>query len=180
MAMKMNNMKTCSICGIKSSICYQLRYKFVCYVLMNMMFLTYLSISTLVYAFLLQGYLETHPRLYDVVIKLFEKKNIQFTKTLAELWKNKRLSHALCASPVNHIFIETFSKHESQLCISSMFWRKCMEELKPLVVGFHHINHEIEQAAFDLISNVSSSSKLMSICFTYIRVKKIIVCFCLL
>lgn len=110
--------------------------------------------------------MEIHPRLFDAVIKLFNKKNIHFTKTLAELWKNKRLSHALCASPVNHMFIETFSKHQSQLCDSSMFWRKCSEELKPLVVGFHHINNEIKQAASDLISNVSSFSKLMSICFT--------------
>lgn len=100
-----------------------------------------------------------------MVIKLFNKKNIHFTKTLAELWKNKRLSHALCASPVNHMFIETFSKHQSQLCDSSMFWRNFTEELKPLVVGFHHINNEIKQAASDLISNVSSLSKLMSICF---------------
>ncbi|KAL1534288.1 separase [Salvia divinorum] len=81
----------------------------------------------------IKGYLEIHPRLYDVVIKLFNKKNIQFAKTLAELWKNKRLSHALCTSP-------------------------CMEELKPLVVGFHHINYEIKQAASDLISSVPITS----------------------
>lgn len=122
---------------------------------------------TLFYVFLLQGYLEVHPRLYDVVIKLFNKKNIHFVKSLAELWKNKRLSHALCASPVNHMFIGTFSKHQSELCNSSTFWSKCMEELKPLVVGFHHINNEIKQAASDLISDVSSFSKLMSIYFTY-------------
>ncbi|XP_057803899.1 separase isoform X2 [Salvia miltiorrhiza] len=106
----------------------------------------------------IKGYLEIHPRLYDVVIKLFNKKNIHFAKTLAELWKNKRLSHALCASPVNHMFIGTFSKHESQLCNSSIFWSKCMEELQPLVVGFHHINNEIKQAASDLISSVQMTS----------------------
>ncbi|XP_047976121.1 separase isoform X2 [Salvia hispanica] len=111
----------------------------------------------------IKGYLEIHPRLYDVVIKLFNKKNIQFEKTLAELWKNKRLSHALCVSPVNHTFISTFSKHQSQLCNSSLFWTKCMEELKPLVVGFHHINNEIKQAASDLISSVPITS-----CSTFI------------
>lgn len=102
--------------------------------------------------------MDIHPRLYDVMIKLFHKKNIPLAQTLAELWKNRRLSHALCASPVNHMFIETFSKHQSQLSNSSIFWSKCMEELKPLVVGFHHINNEIKQAASDLISNVSSFS----------------------
>lgn len=93
--------------------------------------------------------------LYDVVITLFNKKNFPLTKTLAELWKNKRLSHALCASPVNDIFIEPFSKHQSQLCKSSEFWRMCLEELKPLIVGFQHSNNEIKQAASDLISSVS-------------------------
>lgn len=102
--------------------------------------------------------MEIHPRLYDVVIKLFSKKNIHLAQILAELWKNKRLSHALCVSPVNHMFTETFFKHQSQLCNSSIFWSKCMEELKPLVVGFHHINDKIKQAASDLISNVSSFS----------------------
>ncbi|KAH6777375.1 hypothetical protein C2S51_008687 [Perilla frutescens var. frutescens] len=106
----------------------------------------------------IKGYLEIHPRLYDVVIKLFNKKNIHFAKTLAELWKNKRLSHALCASPVNHMFIETFSNYQSQLCNSSIFWGKCMEELKPLVVDFHQTNNEIKQAASDLISNVPITS----------------------
>lgn len=50
--------------------------------------------------------------------------------------------------------METFSKHQDQLCKSSEFWRMCLEELKPLVVGFQHTNNEIKQAA-DLISKVS-------------------------
>lgn len=124
--------------------------------------------------FSLQGYLEIHPRLYDVVIKLFNEKNIPLAKTLAELWKNKRLNHALCASPVNDVFMNTLSKHQSQLCTSSEFWSMCVEELKPLVVGFHHINNEIKQAASDLISNVSSSSKLMSIQFLHLNLKNIV------
>ncbi|KAI3445664.1 hypothetical protein Pfo_002329 [Paulownia fortunei] len=106
----------------------------------------------------IKGYLEIHPSLYDVVIKLFNAKNFSLAKTMSELWKNKRLSHALCASPVNHMFIKTFSKHQSQVCNSAGFWRMCMEELKPLVVGFHDINNEIKQAASDLISNVPLSS----------------------
>ncbi|GFP93870.1 separase [Phtheirospermum japonicum] len=112
----------------------------------------------------IKGYLEIHPSLYDVVIKLFNGKNFSLAKTVSELWKNKRLSHALCPSPVNHMFVETFSKHQSQLCNSAEFWRMCTGELKPLVVGFHHIDNEIKQAAFDLISNVplSSSSIFLS------------------
>ncbi|KAK6156938.1 hypothetical protein DH2020_011186 [Rehmannia glutinosa] len=48
----------------------------------------------------IKGYLEIHPSLYDVVIKLFNGKNFSLAKIVSELWKNKRLSHALCASPV--------------------------------------------------------------------------------
>ncbi|KAK6156913.1 hypothetical protein DH2020_011161 [Rehmannia glutinosa] len=106
----------------------------------------------------IKGYLEIHPSLYDVVIKLFNGKNFSLAKIVSELWKNKRLSHALCASPVNHMFVKTFSKHQSQLGNSAEFWRMCMEELKPLVVGFGHINNEIKQAASDLSSNVPLSS----------------------
>ncbi|KAL6545762.1 hypothetical protein OROGR_009636 [Orobanche gracilis] len=106
----------------------------------------------------IKGYLEIHSSLYDVVIKLFNAKNLSLAKTVSEFWKNKRLSHALCASPVNHMFIETISKHQSQLCNCAEFWRMCMEELKPLVVGSHPINNEIKQAASLLISNVPLSS----------------------
>lgn len=101
--------------------------------------------------------MEIHPRLYDVVIKLFNEKNFPLAKTVSELWKNRRLSHALCASPVNHMFIETFFKHQSQLSSSAKFWRTCMEQLQPLIVGFHNIDNEIKQAASDLISKVIPS-----------------------
>ncbi|KAG8368750.1 hypothetical protein BUALT_Bualt15G0078400 [Buddleja alternifolia] len=107
----------------------------------------------------LKGYLEIHPSLYDVVIKFFKQKNFPLAKTLSELWKNKRLSHALCPSPVNHMFIETLSKHQTQVCNSAELWRMCIEELKPLIVGFHDINDEIKQAASDLVSHVPLSTR---------------------
>ncbi|PIN10712.1 Separase [Handroanthus impetiginosus] len=112
----------------------------------------------------IKGYLEFHPSLYDVVIKLFNEKNFPLAKTMSQLWKSRRLSHALCASPINHIFIEIFSKHQTQPFDSAEFWRTCMDELKPLVVGFHPSNNEIKQAASDLISHVplSSSSIFLS------------------
>ncbi|KAL6543575.1 hypothetical protein OROGR_010072 [Orobanche gracilis] len=110
------------------------------------------------YEDIFMGYLEIHPTLYDVVIKLFNAKNLSLAKSVSELWKNNRLSHALCASPVNHMFIETISKHQSQFCTDAEFWRMCLEELKPLVVGSHPINNEIKQAASLLISNIPLSS----------------------
>ncbi|KAL0422316.1 UNVERIFIED_CONTAM: Separase [Sesamum latifolium] len=106
----------------------------------------------------IKGYLEIHPSLYDVVIKLFNGKNFPLVKTMSELWKTKRLTHALCASPVNHMFLETFSKHQSRLCSSAEFWKTFVEEVKPLLIGFHHTNNEIKQAASDLLSQVPLSS----------------------
>ncbi|KAL0357132.1 UNVERIFIED_CONTAM: Separase [Sesamum calycinum] len=109
----------------------------------------------------IKGYLEIHPSLYDVVIKLFKGKNIPLVKTMSELWKTKRLTHTLCASPVNHMFLETFSKHQSRLCSSAEFWKTFEEEVKPLLIGFHDTNNEIKQAASDLISQVPLSSSSM-------------------
>ncbi|KAK4438264.1 Separase [Sesamum alatum] len=109
----------------------------------------------------IKGYLEIHPSLYDVVIKLFDGKNFPLVKTMSELWKTKRLTHALCASPVNHMFLETLSKHQSRRCSSAEFWKTFVEEVKPLVIGFHHTNNEIKQAASDLIAHVPLSSSSM-------------------
>lgn len=104
---------------------------------------------------LFQGYLEIHPCMYDVVIQLFNLKNTTLEKMLAELWKNRRLSHALCASPINDVFIRTFFKHCGQFYNSGDFWRTCAVELKPLLAGFDHTDDDIKKAASDLISNVS-------------------------
>ncbi|XP_020551646.1 separase [Sesamum indicum] len=109
----------------------------------------------------IKGYLEIHPSLYDVVIKLFNGKNFPLVKIMSDLWKTKRLTHALCASPVNHMFLETFSKHQSRLCSSVEFWKTFVEEVKPLFIGFHHTNDEIKQAASDLLSQVPLSSSSM-------------------
>ncbi|XP_051146436.1 separase isoform X2 [Andrographis paniculata] len=106
----------------------------------------------------IKGYLELHPSLYDAVIKLHKEKNLPLTKIISELWKSRRLSHALCASPVNDMFSRTFSKYQNQLFNSSGFWKMCKEELKPLVVVFHHTNDELKQVASGLTSHVPKAS----------------------
>ncbi|CAA2934735.1 separase isoform X1 [Olea europaea subsp. europaea] len=106
----------------------------------------------------IKGYLEIHPCMYDVVIQLFNLKNTTLEKMLAELWKNRRLSHALCASPINDVFIRTFFKRCGQFYNSGDFWRTCAVELKPLLAGFDHTDDDIKKAASDLISNVPQCS----------------------
>lgn len=109
--------------------------------------------------FLFQGYLDLHPSMYNVVIKLFGQKNFSLDKTVSGLWKNRRFSHGLCASPINHKFIKTLSEHQIQIN-STGFWRKCMEQLNPTVAGFHQTDDKLKQAASELGSQVGSSSKL--------------------
>lgn len=114
--------------------------------------------------------MEILPGIYDVVIKLFYRKNFSLEKTMTELWKNQRLGHALCVSPINHKLMRNFSEHWSELCDSNEFWKSCMKELNPLVVGFHHIDKEIKQTASDLISHVRTSRNLQTL-FHYLKVK---------
>lgn len=120
-----------------------------------------------------------HADIYEMMIRLFELKNIPLKKCLAMLWECRRLGHALCASPVSEMFIMTLSHHcdESN---SMEFWLSCLKESKPLQVGFkqnfsfsfanfssgshHHESSsrsditidEVKQAASDLLSSVRS------------------------
>ncbi|XP_073049001.1 separase isoform X1 [Primulina eburnea] len=123
----------------------------------DMLYLWYLVIDLLS----IKGYVEILPGIYDVVIKLFNRKNFSLEKTMTELWRNLRLGHALCVSPINHKLMRDFSKQWNELCDSNEFWKSCMNELNPLVVGFHHIDKEIKQTASDLISHVPISSASM-------------------
>ncbi|KZV21176.1 separase-like [Dorcoceras hygrometricum] len=122
----------------------------------DMLYLWYLVIDMLS----VKGYVEILPGIYDVVIKLFNRKNFSLEKTVTELWKNQRLGHALCVSPINHKLIRTFSRHSIEICDSNEFWKSCMKELNPLV-GFHHIDKEIQQTASNLIHHVPKSSASM-------------------
>ncbi|KAK4339952.1 hypothetical protein RND71_041414 [Anisodus tanguticus] len=82
----------------------------------------------------LKGYLEIHPDIYEMMIQLFMK-NIPLEKSVSLLWRYRRLSHALCTSPVNEMFIKTLSNHCGELSMSVEYWMKCMKESQPQLVG---------------------------------------------
>ncbi|XP_073125634.1 separase isoform X2 [Henckelia pumila] len=123
----------------------------------DMLYMWYLVIDLLS----IKGCVEILPGIYDVVIKLFNRKNFSLEKTMTELWKNLRLGHALCVSPINHKLMRKFSKQWSELYDCNEFWKSCMKELNPLVVGFHHIDEETKHTASDFISHVPISSASM-------------------
>lgn len=82
-----------------------------------------------------QGYLELHPDIYEMMIQIF-RKNIPLEKSVSLLWRYRRLSHALCTSPVNEMFIKTLSNHCGELSKSLEYWMKCMEASQPQLIGF--------------------------------------------
>lgn len=63
-------------------------------------------------------------------------KNIPLEKSVSLLWRYRRLSHALCTSPVNEMFVKTLSNHCGELSNSVEYWMKCMKESQPQLVGF--------------------------------------------
>ncbi|CAI9785507.1 unnamed protein product [Fraxinus pennsylvanica] len=106
-----------------------------------------LHLLCLIFDFLsAQGYLET--RFFDVVIQLYESKNIPLEK-MAILWKNRRLNHAFCSSPIHEVLRRSFYKHYGERSESGSLEKTCMAE----VTGFNCMDDQIKQAAFSLISS---------------------------
>lgn len=58
-------------------------------------------------------------------------------KNLARLWEWRRISHAMCASPVNKIFIDVLSKYCGEAARGVDFWIDSLEE-PALIVGWKH------------------------------------------
>ncbi|KAL1827171.1 separase isoform X3 [Daucus carota subsp. sativus] len=147
----------------------------------NILFLLYHVVDLLS----LKGYMKFHANIYEIIIRLFEWRNVPVKKLLAILWECRRLGHALCASPVNETFITTLSNH----CDASNtmeYWLSCLTESPLLEVGFkqnfsymftdfslvahHHVSSQaeitidgVEQAVSNLLSSVPLSSGSASI-----------------
>ncbi|XAR49404.1 Separase [Bertholletia excelsa] len=85
-----------------------------------------------------KGNTQFHPDIYELLIRLFKKKNVPLEKYLALLWQCRRVGHALCASPVSEEFITTVVQHYGEHSNSVDFWISCMKGSWPLEVGFQH------------------------------------------
>ncbi|XP_043718262.1 separase-like isoform X1 [Telopea speciosissima] len=130
----------------------------------------------------LKGHMHFHYEIYKLIIILLKRKNVPLEKSVAMLWADRRLTHALCVSPVDEDFILKFSEHFGVNSYSVGFWVNCLKDSEPLLVGFrqkfslsHSIfpqeNHpenslgsdininEVKKAAMDLLSSIPVCSR---------------------
>ncbi|KAF8411822.1 hypothetical protein HHK36_004381 [Tetracentron sinense] len=84
----------------------------------------------------LKGYMHLQHDIYKLIIILLQRKNVPLKKCLAMLWADRRLTHALCSSPVDEAFILNLSEHFGVDSNSFSFWISCIKDSQPLLVGF--------------------------------------------
>ncbi|KAH9685963.1 Separase [Citrus sinensis] len=84
----------------------------------------------------LKGFIEFHNNIYKLMLRLFKCKNVPLEKYLSILWESRRLSHALCISPVNDAFLVNLAEQCGELSKSIEFWMGCLQGSQPLLVGF--------------------------------------------
>ncbi|GMH28096.1 hypothetical protein Nepgr_029939 [Nepenthes gracilis] len=98
----------------------------------HMLFLLYHVLDLLS----MMGNLSFHSDIYGLMLKLFNRMDISSEKCLLILWEFRRLSHALCVSPISEEFIKNLSKPYYDDFKSIDFWMSCMKDSRPLLVGF--------------------------------------------
>ncbi|XP_020532873.1 separase isoform X2 [Jatropha curcas] len=132
--------------------------------------------------FSVKGSTEFHHDIYKLIIRLFEQKELPLEKFLPILWESRRLSHALCVSPVSDELLLNLSRDYGEQFKSAGFWMDCLKGFPHSLVGFQQnfsylfssvpcgsCNHEtsfqlaitvddVKQAVHELISRVPMTS----------------------
>lgn len=127
--------------------------------------------------------MEFHHDIYKMMIRIFKWKNVQLGKCISILWESRRLSHALCVSPVNCAFIANLSADSGEQFKSIDSWMHCLKDSPASLIGFQQnfsylfsnypcgsYNQEtsfrsditvdaVKKAAFELISSVRCSQE---------------------
>ncbi|XP_039174098.1 separase isoform X2 [Eucalyptus grandis] len=78
-------------------------------------------------------------KLFKLMIGYFKSKNLEPQKYLTLLWESRRMSHALCFSPISEAFITVLSEQCGEIFKSMDHWMCCLKESQPLLVGFQNI-----------------------------------------
>ncbi|CAH8325272.1 unnamed protein product [Eruca vesicaria subsp. sativa] len=107
----------------------------------------------------IKGWIELHQCIYDLMFKIFKWRNVRLDVSLAILWDCRRLSHALCLSPINDAIITGLSCHFGENSDSTDFWKSCLEFSKAKSVGLGLRIHESD-IKIDEINHIAS--KLVS------------------
>lgn len=99
------------------------------------------------------------------MIKIYTQRGVSLNNLLAKLWESRRISHALCPSPVQEAFMSLSDVFGEKLKLTE-YWIECFSKSQPLVVGFHNnfsssqsniTVHNVEEVTSALISSVSKS-----------------------
>ncbi|MED6119530.1 hypothetical protein PIB30_012720 [Stylosanthes scabra] len=125
----------------------------------------------------LKGFMELSHNAYKLLTRMFNWKNVSIEKWLTFLWESRRLSHALCVSPICEAFQSSLDHFNELSDIES--WTRYLQANQSSLVGFQQIfsfllssphknscckgdsfqndiaANDIKKAALELISNVS-------------------------
>ncbi|XP_058760955.1 separase-like [Vicia villosa] len=83
----------------------------------------------------LKGFMKLFNNAYQLLIRMFKLKSVPVEKWLTLLWESRRLSHALCVSPVNEAFILNSLDEFSDLS-NINFWLHNLKGNQSSLIGF--------------------------------------------
>ncbi|EOA19088.1 hypothetical protein CARUB_v10007755mg [Capsella rubella] len=89
-----------------------------------------------------KGCTELHHHIYQLIFRVFKWKNVKLEVCLAMLWECRRLSHALCLSPISDTFIRTLSENSGDKSTRIDFWIDCLKDSKAKLIGFQQNFHD--------------------------------------
>ncbi|MED6157431.1 hypothetical protein PIB30_023002 [Stylosanthes scabra] len=155
----------------------QLKVRFTSFVIWLLQLHNMFSDNILVSLAYPQGFMELSRNAYKLLTRMFNRKNVSIEKWLTFLWESRRLSHALCVSPICEAFQNSLDHFNELSNIES--WTRYLQADRSSIVGFQQIfsfllssphknsccngdsfqkdiaADDVKKAAQELISNVS-------------------------
>ncbi|KAJ4870209.1 Separase [Raphanus sativus] len=100
-------------------------------------------IRSLSEAFSILGCTDLHHHIFELIFRLFKWRHVKLELCLAMMWECRRLSHALCPSPISDAFILSLSENfgDKSTCID--FWIDCLKDSKARLIGFQQNFHDL-------------------------------------
>ncbi|KAJ0263460.1 Separase [Hirschfeldia incana] len=91
----------------------------------------------------LKGCTDLHHQIFQLIFRLFKWRHVKLELCLAMMWECRRLSHALCPSPISDAFILSLSENcgNKSTCID--FWIDCLKDSKARLIGFQQKFHDL-------------------------------------
>ncbi|KAF3592824.1 hypothetical protein DY000_02027105 [Brassica cretica] len=91
-----------------------------------------------------KGCTELHHHIYQLIFRLFKRKHAKLEVCLGMMWESRRLSHALCPSPISDAFILSLADNcgDKSTCID--FWIDFLKDSKARLIGFQQNFHDLQ------------------------------------